>query len=80
MEFFNKATNFPFMSTRKTWYALSIALMVLSIGSFFVRGLNFAVDFTGGVQVQAAFPGAANLDAVRSGLSAAGFMSRRYKT
>jgi preprotein translocase subunit SecF len=73
VEFFKTATNFPFMSTRKTWYALSIALMVLSIGSFFVRGLNLAVDFTGGVQVQATFPAAVNLDAVRSGLTAAGF-------
>ena len=73
MEFFSKATNFPFMSTRKTWYALSIALMVVSIGSFFVRSLNLAVDFTGGVQVQATFPGAVNIDAVRSGLAAAGF-------
>jgi len=73
VEFFSKATNFPFMSTRKTWYALSIALMVVSIGSFFVRSLNLAVDFTGGVQVQATFPGAVNIDAVRSGLAAAGF-------
>ena len=73
MEFFKKATNFPFMSTRKIWYALSIALIVLSIGSFFVRGLNFAVDFTGGVQVQVTFPTAVNIDAVRSGLAAAGF-------
>ena len=73
MEFFKKATNFPFMSTRKLWYALSLALMTLSIGSFFVRGLNFAVDFTGGVQVQATFPNAVNLDVVRAGLAAAGF-------
>jgi preprotein translocase subunit SecF len=73
VEFFKKATNFPFMSTRKIWYALSIALIVLSIGSFFVRGLNFAVDFTGGVQVQVTFPTAVNVDAVRSGLTAAGF-------
>jgi preprotein translocase subunit SecF len=73
MEFFKKATNFPFMSTRKVWYGLSIALMVISIGSFFVRGLNLAVDFTGGVQVQAAFTQAADLDALRSGLASAGF-------
>ncbi len=73
MEFFKKATNFPFMSTRKIWYALSIALMALSIGSFFVRGLNLAVDFTGGVQVQTTFPGTVDLDAVRTGLAAAGF-------
>ncbi|MGB8692093.1 MAG: protein translocase subunit SecF [Steroidobacteraceae bacterium] len=73
MEFFRKATNFPFMSTRKIWYALSIALMVVSIGSFFMRGLNLAVDFTGGVQVQATFTNAVDLDAVRAGLTAAGF-------
>ena len=73
MEFFKKATSFPFMSTRKVWYGLSVVLMVVSIGSFFVRGLNFAVDFTGGVQVQASFPSAANIDAIRAGLAGAGF-------
>ena len=73
MEFFRKATNFPFMSTRKVWYGLSLLLVALSIGSFFVRGLNLAVDFTGGVQVQASFSSAANIDALRSGLEAAGF-------
>jgi preprotein translocase subunit SecF len=73
VEFFKKATSFPFMSTRKVWYGISILLMAVSVGSFFVRGLNLAVDFTGGVQVQAAFPGAVNLDALRGGLAAAGF-------
>jgi preprotein translocase subunit SecF len=73
VEFFRSATSFPFMSTRKLWYGLSLALVVLSIGSFFVRGLNLAVDFTGGVQVQAGFSSAVNLDALRSGLAGAGF-------
>ena len=73
MEFFKKATSFPFMSTRKLWYGLSLGLMALAIGSFFVRGLNLAVDFTGGVQVQAGFTNAVNIDALRSGLESAGF-------
>ncbi len=73
MEFFRKATNFPFMSTRKVWYGLSLLLMAISIGSFFVRGLNLAVDFTGGVQVQAGFTNAVNVDALRTGLEGAGF-------
>ena len=73
MEFFKKATNFPFMSTRRLWYGLSIVLVVISIGSFFARGLNLAVDFTGGVQVQASFSSAVNLDALRTGLAGAGF-------
>ena len=74
MEFFKKATNFPFMSTRKLWYGLSAALMLISIGSFAVRGLNLAVDFTGGVQVQASFSSAVNIDQLRSGLERAGFL------
>ena len=73
MEFFHKPTSFPFMSTRKVWYGLSILLMLISIGSFFGRGLNLAIDFTGGVRIEAAFPQAANIDAVRSALQAAGF-------
>jgi preprotein translocase subunit SecF len=73
VEFFKKATSFPFMSTRKLWYGLSLVLMAISIGSFFVRGLNLAVDFTGGVQVQAGFTNAVNVDALRTGLEGAGF-------
>jgi preprotein translocase subunit SecF len=73
MEFFHKPTNFPFMATRKLWYGLSVILMVVSFGSFFVRGLNFAIDFTGGVSIEATFPGTANIDGIRKGLEQAGF-------
>ena len=79
MEFFKKATSFPFMSTRKLWYGLSLALMAISIGSFFVRGLNLAVDFTGGVQVQASFSNAVNIDALRAGLEGAGFREEQVQ-
>jgi len=73
VEFFHRATNFPFMSTRKVWYGLSIALILISAVSLATRGLNFGVDFTGGVTVQAAFPGAANRDAVTTALVGAGY-------
>jgi preprotein translocase subunit SecF len=79
VEFFKKATNFPFMSTRKLWYGLSIALMVVAIGSFFVRGLNLAVDFTGGVQVQASFSNAVNIDTLHAGLERAGFREEQVQ-
>ena len=49
MEFFHKKTSFPFMATRKVWYTLSAILMIVSFASFYLRGLNFAVDFTGGI-------------------------------
>ena len=61
------------MATRKVWYGLSALLMIVSLASFFGRGLNLAIDFTGGVSAEASFPGAANVDAVRTRLAAAGF-------
>ncbi|HEY3731998.1 MAG TPA: protein translocase subunit SecF [Steroidobacteraceae bacterium] len=73
MEFFHRVTSFPFMSTRKVWYGLSIAMILISVVSLATRGLNLGVDFTGGVTVQATFPNAANRDAVVKALDAAGY-------
>ncbi|MBV8851754.1 MAG: protein translocase subunit SecF [Sinobacteraceae bacterium] len=73
MEFFKHQTNFPFMATRRVWYALSAILMIASIVSFATRGLNLAIDFTGGVSAEATFTQAADVDAVRAKLTQAGF-------
>ncbi|HXI67445.1 MAG TPA: protein translocase subunit SecF [Steroidobacteraceae bacterium] len=73
MEFFSHQTSFPFMATRKVWYTLSAILMIVSLGSFFSRGLNLGIDFTGGVSAEVSFPRAANVDAVRAALAASGF-------
>jgi len=74
VEFFHRATSFPFMSTRKVWYGLSIILVLISVASLATRGLNFGVDFTGGVTVQASFPAAADREGVISALTRAGYV------
>jgi len=73
MEFFHKPTNFPFMATRKVWYGLSIVLMLISFASFATRGLNLAIDFTGGVSAAAQLTKSADTDLIRDRLEAAGF-------
>ena len=73
MEFFSHQTSFHFMATRKLWYALSAVLVIVSLVSFFTRGLNLAIDFTGGVNAEVNFTRAVDVDAVRTQLTAAGF-------
>jgi preprotein translocase subunit SecF len=73
VEFFHKVYSFPFMATRRVWYTLSILLVVASLVLFFTRGLNLAIDFTGGTVVEASFPQAPSIDKVREALEAAGF-------
>jgi len=73
MEFFHKKTSYPFMATRKRWYTVSAALILGSLISLAFHGLNFGIDFTGGVVMEFAFPKAADLEKVRADLEAAGF-------
>jgi preprotein translocase subunit SecF len=73
MEFFHKVPQIPFMAQRKLCYVLSLIMIFGSIGAILVRGLNFAVDFTGGVVVEAAYPGTADLERTRAALLSAGY-------
>jgi preprotein translocase subunit SecF len=80
VEFFHKKTNFPFMATRRVWYTLSAVLMIGSFVSFIMIGLNFAIDFTGGISVEAAFPTDANIERIRTAVEAAGYHEPQVQT
>jgi preprotein translocase subunit SecF len=80
VEFFHKQTNFPFMGTRKVWYGLSAILMIVSFVSFYVNGLNFALDFTGGVSVNVTFQKSTDPEAVRRALEGASFHEPQVTT
>ena len=80
MEFFHKKTSFSFMGTRRVWYTLSAVLMLICFASFFTRGLNFAIDFTGGISIEAVFPQDANTDKIRTAVEAAGYHEPQVQT
>ncbi|HEU5136700.1 MAG TPA: protein translocase subunit SecF [Steroidobacteraceae bacterium] len=80
MEFFHKKTSFPFMATRKVWYTLSAVLMIVSFVSFYAKGLNFAIDFTGGISVEATFSQDAKTDTIRTTVEAAGYHEPQVQT
>ena len=45
---FLKGTNVDFIAKRKWSYIISAALIVISLGSIFIKGFTYRVDFTGG--------------------------------
>lgn len=69
MEFIKKVTHIDFLGWRNAAMIASLALIVIGIGSLFVRGLNFGIDFTGGTLVEIGYAESANITKVRSLLS-----------
>ncbi|MCE2510928.1 MAG: protein translocase subunit SecF [Alphaproteobacteria bacterium] len=57
-----------FMRWRLIFFAFSAVLMTASLGFYFVQGLNFGIDFKGGVLIEVRTPGPADLGAMRAKL------------
>jgi preprotein translocase subunit SecF len=62
-----------FMSKRKFATAVSAILIIISIGSFFVNGMRFGLDFTGGTQAELLYEESPDLEDIRNTLSQNGF-------
>jgi len=75
MRIIKKTTSFDFLSVRRRRIALAISALfvIASLVSLATRGLEFGIDFTGGILLEVGYPQAANLDEIRSNLRAAGF-------
>ena len=68
-----KEFDFDFMSKRRIALGLSLVLLSVSIGSFFVQGMNLGLDFTGGSLVEIGFESEIQTELVRDHLVDAGF-------
>ncbi len=73
MEFFTKPLKIDWMSKRKLAAVFSGTLILITIASLVVQGLNLGIDFTGGTLVELGFSQPADLDQVREKLGSAGF-------
>ena len=65
-------TNLPFISAHRLCFGLSALLVAGSILAYLVLGLNYGIDFKGGVLLEVKTEGPANLSRLRGDLSALG--------
>ena len=67
-----KFLQIDFMRRRNTWFAISGVVILVSLVSLGVRGLNLGIDFKGGVQIAFTTPDYTPLSTVRAQTAAVG--------
>jgi SecD/SecF fusion protein len=72
MKLIPDGTKISFMNARHFGIAFSAVLSIASIGLFIYPGLNYGVDFRGGIQMEVVTSGPADLAPMRSSLEALG--------
>ena len=75
MRLIKDKTSIDFLSPTRRKIALTISavLVIASLVSLFTRGLEFGIDFTGGVLLEVGYEQPADLDSIRNNLANAGF-------
>ncbi|MAH89295.1 MAG: protein translocase subunit SecF [Pelagibacterales bacterium] len=64
--FIKKTPNINFIENRKIFFSLSLLLALVSILSLWIKGLNFGIDFKGGLLVEAKFDKNIELENLRN--------------
>ena len=65
--------DYDFIGRRRWAYAVSVALMLLALGSILVKGgLQYDIDFTGGTLIEVRMPQAVPVGTIRARLAAVG--------
>ncbi|OOG60090.1 protein translocase subunit SecF [Rhodanobacter sp. C03] len=72
MEIFNHDSNIPFLGMRKYSIAIALALMIASIVLIATKGLNYGLDFTGGVSMVVDYDQSVQIADVRDALAKGG--------
>jgi preprotein translocase subunit SecF len=75
MQFLKNTTNIDFLSPprRRVALGISVIVIIVSIVELGMQGLNFGIDFTGGILLELGYSEDADVEGIRSELFTAGF-------
>ncbi|MCH9696388.1 MAG: protein translocase subunit SecF [Gammaproteobacteria bacterium] len=75
MRLIKEKTSIDFLSPnrRKVALTFSVLFVIVSIASLATRGLEFGIDFTGGILLEVGYEQSANLEEIRTDLGSAGY-------
>lgn len=68
------------MGKRNIWYMISLVTLLIGIAGFFIRGMQFGIDFLGGTELMLRFETAPAINEVRSSMDKAGFSGSEIKS
>ena len=73
MQFIKSDIDINFIGVRKIAFLISLAMILVSIGSLFLQGgPKYGIDFAGGTLIQVRFPSATAIDNIKTGLASSG--------
>ena len=70
LRFIKKTPKIKFIENRKKFYVLSISFAIISIFSLWLKGLNFGIDFKGGLLVEIKLEKNIELESLRNNIEA----------
>ena len=69
---YNGEVSFDYVGRRKTWYIVSLLILLVAVGSLVTRGLNLGIEFRGGAEFQVPNPSCSIVQARDSAASVVG--------
>jgi preprotein translocase subunit SecF len=80
MQLLKEQTNFDFMGKRKIAAVFSAILLIISIASLVMNGLNFGIDFTGGTMIELGYQEEVDLNKIKGTLEQGGYTDAVVQT